>query len=80
MNLPAPDSDREARRHPVGPPGEAWVRETLEPEQLAKAPPRFGRASLSRGTVLLLWALRIYVVLMTCLVGLQIWRALHADG
>jgi hypothetical protein len=64
----------------MDPAGDAWVHETLEPEQLSHARRRFGRARVGRGTVLLLWALRIYVVLMTCLVGLQIWRALHSSG
>jgi len=59
---------------------EAWVHEVLEAGQLSTAKLRFGRAKLTRGTVLLLWGLRIYVFLMIFLIGVQIWRAMHADG
>jgi nucleotide-binding universal stress UspA family protein len=59
---------------------EAWVHEVLEPGQLSTAKHGFGRAKLTRGTVLLLWGLRIYVLLMIFLVGVQIWQALHAGG
>jgi hypothetical protein len=59
---------------------QAWVHEVLEPDQLSTAKRRFGRARLTGGTVVLLWALRIYVVLMTYLIGVQIWQALHAAG
>jgi hypothetical protein len=58
-------------------PGETWVHEVLEPEQLSTAKRRFGRATLTGGTVVLLWGLRIYVVLMTLLIGVQIWNAMH---
>jgi hypothetical protein len=55
------------------------VRETLEPEQLAtvKISRRYGRRTLSRGTTILIWSLRIYVILMVLLVGDQVWQALH---
>jgi hypothetical protein len=56
---------------------ETWVHEVLEPDQLSTAKRRFGRARLTRGTVVLLWGLRIYVLLMTYLIGVQIWNALH---
>jgi hypothetical protein len=32
---------------------------------------------LSRRTILLLWVLRVYVVLMVLLVALQTWNAFH---
>jgi hypothetical protein len=54
---------------------EAWVHEVLEADQLSAARLRFGRAKLTRGTVPLLWGLRIYVLLMIFLVGVQIWQA-----
>ncbi|MGD0463577.1 MAG: hypothetical protein ABSB74_13915 [Tepidisphaeraceae bacterium] len=57
---------------------EKWVHEVLEPDQLSTAKRRFGRAKLTRGTVLLLWGLRIYVLLMIFLIGVQIWNALRA--
>jgi|CZKI01.1.fsa_nt_gi nucleotide-binding universal stress UspA family protein len=59
---------------------EAWIHEVLEAGQLSTAKLRFGRARLTRGTVLLLWGLRIYVLLMIFLIGVQIWRAMRADG
>jgi hypothetical protein len=59
---------------------EGWVHEVLEPDQLSTAKHRFGRAKLTRGTVLLLWGLRIYVILMTLLIGMQIWNAVHAGN
>jgi hypothetical protein len=66
--------------HPTTRLGETRVREVLEPDQLSASKHRFGPARLTRGTVVLFWALRIYVVLMTLLVGLQIWNAVHAGG
>jgi hypothetical protein len=59
---------------------EAWVHEVLEAGQLSTAKLSLGRAKLTRGTVLLLWGLRIYVLLMIFMIGVQIWRAMHADG
>jgi hypothetical protein len=57
-----------------------WVHEVLEPDQLSTAKQSFGRRTLSRRTVILLWALRIYVLLMVFLIAFQAWNALHAGG
>jgi len=57
-----------------------WVHEVLEPDQLSTAKQRFGRHTLSRRTVVLLWALRIYVLLMVFLIAFQAWNALHVGG
>jgi hypothetical protein len=57
-----------------------WVHEVLEPDQLASVKPRLGRRLLSRRTLIVLWALRIYVLLMGLLIAFQIWNALHAGG
>jgi hypothetical protein len=57
--------------------GTAWVRDVLEPEQLSTAKQSFGRRKLSPATVLLMWALRIYVILMVLLIAFQVWNALH---
>jgi hypothetical protein len=57
-----------------------WVREVLEPDQLSTAKARLGRRLLSRRTIIVLWALRIYVLLMGLLIALQIWNAFHAGG
>lgn len=59
---------------------ETWVHEVLEPDQFSTAKQRFGRRLLSRGTLFLLWMLRIYVIMMVLLIVLQIWNALHAGG
>ena len=65
----------EQMRTPPEPTG-TWVDEVLEPDQLSTAKPRFGRRLLSRRTVIVLWALRTYVLL----IALQMWNALHAGG
>ena len=61
-------------------PSNSWVREVLEPDQLTASKMRYGRRKLSRGTLALLWALRVYVVFMLVIVGLAIWNALHTGG
>ena len=55
----------------------SWVHEVLEADQLTAAKMRYGRRKLSRGTLVLLWALRFYVVFMVLIIGLAIWNALH---
>ena len=52
--------------------------DALEPEQLsdARRQPRYGRRALGSGTMVVLWALRIYVVLMALLVLHQLIVAL----
>ena len=57
---------------------EAWVREMLDPDQLSKAKHTMGLLKLTKTTVMLLWGLRVYVVLMIVIIGFQIWNALHA--
>lgn len=53
--------------------------EVLEPEQLSavKHTARVGRRALRPGTLVLFWALRVYVVVMLILVAHQTWIALH---
>ena len=55
------------------------VRALLEEDQLVafKQRTRFGRRKLSPGVKILLWALRIYVVFMLVIVGIQIFRTLR---
>lgn len=57
-----------------------WIYDVLEPEQLSamKYTRRFEKRTLSRGTLVLLWALRLYVVVMFFLIAYQIWTVLHA--
>ena len=59
---------------------EAWVHEVLEPDQLTASKMRYGRRNLSRGMLLLLWTLRVYVVFMAFIISLAVWNALHAAG
>jgi hypothetical protein len=69
----------EQMRTPPQPTG-TWVDDVLESDQLSTAKPRIGRRMLSRRTVIVLWTLRIYVLLMLLLIALQMWNALHAGG
>ena len=57
-----------------------WVREVLEPDQLssAKREQHVGRRQLKPRTVIILWALRLYVVLMMFIIAYQIWSALQS--
>ena len=57
---------------------ESWVHEVLEPDQLTSSKMAYGRRALSPGTLVLLWALRVYVVFMVCIITLAVWNALHA--
>lgn len=45
----------------------------LEPDQLTAARQRFGRRSLKGPQMLLLWALRIYLLFMMAVVIYQLW-------
>ena len=64
--------------HTAPEPAELWVYDVLEPDQISTAKPGFGRRDLNRGTVFILWALRVYAILMVVLIGVQVWNALHA--
>jgi hypothetical protein len=57
-----------------------WVKDVLEPDQLLSAKRRqhLGRQKLKLATVIVLWALRVYVVIMLFLVVFQIWVTLHS--
>jgi len=55
----------------------AWVHDVLEPEQLSTAKQSVGRRTLSPTIVVLMWALRMYVILMVLLIAFQVWHALH---
>ncbi len=58
----------------------SWVREALEPDQLstAKKAQRVGRRQLSPATVIILWTLRLYVVLMMFIIAYQIWTVIQS--
>jgi hypothetical protein len=66
--------------HTAPEPAELWVYDVLEPDQISTAKPGFGRRDLDRGTVFILWALRVYAILMVVLIGVQVWNALHAGA
>jgi hypothetical protein len=55
----------------------SWVHEELEADQLSQGKRPLGRQVFGRGTIILLWGLRIYVVLMVLLVVIQTWNAFH---
>jgi hypothetical protein len=59
---------------------ETWIHDVLEPDQLSTAKPSFRRRALSRATLVILWALRVYVILMVLLIVLQIWNAIHGGA
>jgi hypothetical protein len=58
----------------------SWVREALEPDQLStvKKAQRVGRRHLSPGTVIILWALRLYVLVMMFIIAYQIWTVIQS--
>lgn len=58
----------------------AVVLSMLEADQVVavKQHTAFGRRRLSIGLQLLLWALRVYVVLMLIIVVVSVYKALHA--
>jgi hypothetical protein len=60
--------------------GESWVHDVLEPGQLTASKMRLGRRKLGRGTLVLLWALRAYVVLMFFIVAMAIHNAIHGGN
>jgi hypothetical protein len=55
------------------------VLSVLEADQIvaAKQQTHFGRRTLSRGTRVLLWGLRVYVVIMLVLVVISAFRVIH---
>ncbi len=63
-------------------PQDVWVRDVLEPDQLveAKEQMRLGRKKLGRGTRILMWGLRVYVLFMLIVVFDQVWTTLHPAG
>jgi hypothetical protein len=59
---------------------ETRVHEVPAADQLSTAKLRFGHVRLARGTVPLLWGLRMYALLMIVLIGVQIWRPCTPAG
>lgn len=50
--------------------------DALEPDQISSAKQPYGRRPLSRGTRVLMWGLRIYVVVSLAAVAVSVVRAL----
>ncbi len=73
-------SEMGERMHMTSQQTETWVHEVLEPDQLSTAKMSFGRRTLSRGTLALLWGMRVYVILMVFLIAFQVWNAFHVGG
>ncbi len=60
---------------------DAWVREYLMPRQLVAAKEeRYPRRHLGTGTQILMWALRLYVLLMLVVVTMKFVTAVHSGG
>jgi hypothetical protein len=57
---------------------QTWVLSTLEHDQLAKAKKHpIPRRHLKGPELLVLWALRLYLLFMMAVVGYQVWIAAH---
>jgi hypothetical protein len=58
----------------------SWIHEVLEPDQLSSAKnlQHVARRQLKPGTVIVLWALRFYVVLMMLIIAYQIWSVVQS--
>ena len=69
-------SNKGPESHPPKAGVKNWVHEELDPDQLSSGKQRYGRRKLGTGTLALFWGLRIYVLMMILLVGLQVWNAL----
>ena len=57
---------------------QAWILSSLEPDQLANAKKHLIPRRLLKGPELLvLWALRLYLLFMMAVVAYQVWTAAH---
>jgi hypothetical protein len=68
---------KKAEAHPA-PSDQTWVLSSLEPEQLANAKKHpIPRRHLKGPELLVLWALRLYLLFMMAVVTYQVWIAAH---
>ncbi len=71
--IPMPTIDMPSER--------AWAAQVLLEEQLelseARRVQHYGRRKLGTGIRIVLWLLRIYVVLMMIIIGVQLWIGVH---
>lgn len=57
---------------------QTWILSSLEHDQLANAKKRaIPRRHLKGPELLVLWALRLYLLFMMAVVGYQVWMAAH---
>ena len=56
---------------------EPLVLEALESDQVVAGRRRWGRRPLTRAVQVAMWGLRVYLVLMLAVAGVQIFRVLH---
>jgi hypothetical protein len=57
---------------------QTWVLSSLEPDQLVKAKKHsIPRRRLKGPELVVLWALRIYLLFMMAVVGYQVWITAH---
>jgi hypothetical protein len=57
-----------------------WVHEVLEPDQLSSGHQKYPQSVLSRGTLIILWTMRVYVVLMLLLIAYEVWHVFATKG
>jgi hypothetical protein len=63
---------------PIEPSDRTWVLSSLEPEQLANAKKHaIPRRHLKSSELVVIWALRVYLIFMLAVVGYQVWMAAH---
>jgi hypothetical protein len=63
---------------PIIPSNETWVLSSLEHDQLANAKKHpIPRRHLKGPELVVLWALRLYLIFMTGVVAYQVWIAAH---
>jgi len=68
---------RKSEAHPA-PSDQSWVLSSLEPDQLANAKKHtIPRRHLKGPELLVLWALRLYLLFMMAVVAYQVWVAAH---
>ena len=68
----------EKERTPISDSDQSWVLSSLEHDQLVKAKrQRIPRRHLKGFEVLVLWALRGYLLFMMAVVAYQVWTAAH---
>jgi hypothetical protein len=63
---------------PIAPSNETWVLSSLEHDQLANAKKHpIPRRHLKGPELVVLWALRLYLIFMTAVVAYEVWSAAH---